>query len=417
MRINNAGYFEFCRWAKKTNRITVADITQVSPITFFQHNMRHVRTAMLQGESLPACSPCHDMERHDKVSGRQRQLLKTGIALDDFGKTMQSSPWYGSFRYAADHQGIINEMPQDWQIDLGNYCNSACIFCSPHSSSRLAAEFKSLGIIDQLPDPAWCDDEEKLAKFIDMIEATPKIAYLHFIGGETLITPAFRKILQSLVRIGMNKRISIGFTTNLTTWNQEITDLLCDFKEVNLGMSIECMHPLNDYLRYGSNLQRTLALLDKWIVVGKKQNWLMQLRITPTVFSIWHLDTVYEFAFDNNLSVESCNFLDNPPFMRASVLPADLISQCIVKLEKFILTHQTTITSETAVINTRHPDLIRQQVTEDACSYVNYLRKQPSENHRLPDLINYIKRLEQNRQNSILDYLPDYEKFLRAAGY
>jgi len=35
----------------------------------------------------------------------------------------------------------------------------------------------------------------------------------------------------------------------------------------------------------------------------------------------------------------------------------------------------------------------------------------------LPDLVDFVKRLETSRGNSILDYLPEYEELFRSAGY
>ena len=81
------------------------------------------------------------------------------------------------------------------------------------------------------------------------MKQTKHLAYLHFLGGETVITPAFKIILQALIDNGISKNVTIGLTTNLTVWNQEIIDMLCEFKEVNLGMSVECFDPVNDYVR------------------------------------------------------------------------------------------------------------------------------------------------------------------------
>jgi organic radical activating enzyme len=416
MRINNSGHYEYCRWAVKDNRNAQSSIQQQSPKEFFQSGMAPVRQSLLDGKSLPGCHECYQMEQHGKVSGRQRQLLKIGVTEDQFVHTMQSSPWYPEFQSTAITQGHTGQCVQDWQIDLGNYCNSACIFCDPASSSKLASEFKKIGIIKEIPSASWTDNPDLVDYFVEHLQETPAIAYLHFIGGETLITPAFRKILNSLVDCGLCEKISIGFTTNLTVWDQEIVDLLCKFKQVNLGMSVECLTPLNDYIRHGSKLARVQTLLSQWITVAQQQDWLMQLRITPTLFSIWHLDTVYEYAYQKNIAVESCNFLNDPAFMRPSVLPREFRSKIIDKLTNWVNQHAVESTA-TTIINTRDPNIAKQQIIEDAGSYINYLTDQPDESYRLRDLVAYIKLLESSRQNSILEHLPEYEPFLRSAGY
>jgi sulfatase maturation enzyme AslB (radical SAM superfamily) len=371
---------------------------------------------MLAGKVIPICSECKLVENHGKVSGRQKQLLKIGVTVENFSKSMLTSSWLQKFSESQEQNGDTDQLPQDWQIDLGNFCNSACIFCDPHSSSRLATEYKKIGLINELPPHTWCDDPELLDRFLQTLENTPNIAYLHFIGGETLITPAFKTILEKLVKKDLAQKITIGLTTNLTVWDQDIIKLLCQFYQVNLGMSIECLNPLNDYVRYGSKISQVKELLMRWIDLARQQRWLMQLRITPTLFSIWHLDTIYKFASEHNIAVESCNFLNDPEFMRPSVLSPDLRYQAIGKLQSWLDTQHYT-TEETKIINTRNPNQAHQQIVEDAKSYMTYLSNEPDESFRLPDLIRYLHKIEANRKNSILDYLPEYEKFLRSAGY
>jgi hypothetical protein len=414
-RINNSGNYEYCRWAVKHDRQGLPSITTQSPVYWFQYGMSDIRRQMLDGEQPAGCSECYQVEKHGKVSGRQRQLLKIGVTQEDFDKTMLSTPWLKEFKQTKNRDGATDQLPQDWQIDLGNFCNSACLFCEPHSSSRLASEFKRIGFIKDLPPQAWVDDPASVDMFIDTLERTPRLAYLHFIGGETLITPAFRKILQVLVDNNLCQQISIGFTTNLTTWDSDIVKLLCEFKEVNLGMSVECLHPVNDYARYGSNLATVERMMKRWIDVARQQGWLMQLRITPTILTVLHLDTIYDFAMHEGITVESCNFLNDPVFMRPSVLPYQYRDSVIARLQAWLA--QQTVTTKEQVINTRDPNQAATQILQDAASYVEYLQNEPDESHRLPDLISYLKTMEHSRKNSVLDYLPEYEELFRSAGY
>jgi sulfatase maturation enzyme AslB (radical SAM superfamily) len=377
--------------------------------------MSDIRKQMLAGERPAGCSECYQVEQHGKVSGRQRQLLKIGVTQADFDKTMLSTPWLQEFKNSRDRDGVTDQLPQDWQIDLGNFCNSACLFCEPHSSSRLASEFKRVGFIKELPPEAWVDDPASLSMFIETLEHTPRLAYLHFIGGETLITPAFRKILQALVDNNLCQQVTIGFTTNLTTWDSDIVKLLSEFKEVNLGMSVECLHPVNDYARYGSNLATVERMMKRWIDVARQQGWLMQIRITPTILTVLHLDTIYQFAMAEGIAVESCNFLNDPAFMRPTVLPAQYRQQVIDRLQAWI--DQQPEVDPKQIINTRDPHRVTQQLVQDAVSYREYLRTEPDESHRLPDLVRYLKTMEQSRKNSVLNYLPEYEQLFRSAGY
>jgi len=419
MRINNSGSYEYCRWQAKSGSTETRinfdhNIRSQSPLQYFRQVMSPIREAMLQGTPPGACSDCHVMEQHHKTSGRQRQLLKVGVQTSNFAKTMLSSPMLPDFKHSENSQGSTERTVSDWQIDLGNFCNSACVFCNPESSSRMASEFKRIGMIDQVPAANWCEDPESLARFVSDLTQCQSIRYLHFIGGETLITPGFVKILEAVIAAGLAQDITVGFTTNLTVWDDHVIDLLTQFHQVNLGMSVEALDPVNDYVRWPGVLSTTRELLDRWVAVAQAHNWMTQLRITPTCLTIHRLTTVYDYAWQHNLAVESCNFLTDPEFLRISVLPQSQRDIIRDQLQTWIDHHP--VHSGSQVINTRDPHRAREQIVQDAASYVHLLTHVEDESHRLPDLVNYLKRLEASRGNSVLDYVPEYESFLRSAG-
>ena len=416
MRITNSGNFEFCRWQNRSAGAgPVASIFDTDPWEYFQTSMAKIRQTMLQGTPQGLCNNCYQMERHQKISGRQKQLLKTGIVIEHFVSSVKTSTFYDQFVASNNAQGQTQLHPVDWQIDLGNYCNGACIFCGPASSTKLASEYFKLNLISSLPPRNWTDDADAVDRFVRCLEQTPNLAYLHFIGGETLITPAFKIILSRLVAAGIAKHVSVGFTTNLMTWDPEINNLLVQFKEVNLGLSIECLHPVNDYARWPSQIGTVQTLLDQWVQLGRTHNWLVSIRTTPTLLSIPHLLTIYQYAWQEHVGIESCNFLTDPAVLRMSVLPQSIRSQLAQEIKTWI--SQQPLAASDAIVNTRDPNLARRSILHDAASYVDYLQNAEDETHLLPDLVNFLKVREASRNNSILNYLPEYEQFLRAAGY
>ena len=416
MRILPSGKMRFCRWGFSKDYMK-SDLTQENFLEYFQNEMSTVRTDMIQGKQIPACHDCQLMESYGKVSGRERQLLKVGIQRNNFDKTFRSSPFYSEFQKSADNNGHTDLWPQDWQIDLGNQCNSNCIFCTPEYSSKLGAELKKLGLVNyKKPASNWSNNDAAVDQFVDMLAKSKKLAFLHFVGGEPMVIPGFKKILKKLVERGLNKTVSMGFTTNLTLWDESIIDLLSQYKEVNLGMSLECFDKINDYVRYPSKIHQVKDILEKFLLASKNKNWLKSLRITPTVFSVPHLVGVYEYAYSKNISVESCNFLDEPAHMRMSILPMNIRTKFADQIQQWIDSKNLPLGE--ATINYRDPNLVRKSILEDAQSYVDYIRNAPEETHRITDTVDYIKKLETLRGNTILDYVsPEYEKLLRSAGY
>lgn len=414
MRITNNGDMKYCRWANEDIPQITCNIRERDPMEFFQQDMAPVRQQFLQGEMPAACIECHNMEKYGKVSGREKQLLKIGARTDQFAKSLKSSPFYNVFEQTLQHQGKFNLMPQDWQVDLGNFCNSACVFCVPDNSSRLATELKKLDVIDKTPPRSWCDDPQSLQRFIETIKATPHIRYMHFIGGETLITPAFRTILEVLIGQNMHQDTTIGFTTNLTIWPQDIVDLISQFKEVHLGLSIETLTSLNDYVRWPGRIEQTRILLDRWVELGQNLGWHVTMRITPTVLTVHEVWTVYEYAVQHGINVESCNFLHRPSFMRPTVLPKYLRQTISDSLENWINQQSQ---SDQRILNVRSHEWQVVAALQDALSYVDYLRNGPDESDKLPDLMQYLGKLDRNRGITVLDYLPQYANLFRTAGY
>ena len=413
MFVHHNGQLLNCRWqADKYNPKfdPETNIKNIEPITFFQKGMTSFRKDILDGRVMEECSECYKVDRYDKISGRQRQLLKSGITLDQFEKTTLSSPMLEYIKL----DGSTDLKPIDWQIDLGNYCNGACVYCSPSFSSTLASEYKKIGFIDEMPPRPWSEDQTILGNFVDQLSGIERLSYIHFLGGETLITPAFKQMLEAMVKSGVSDNVSIGFTTNLTVWRDDVAELLTKFQSVNLGMSIECFDPVNDYVRYPSKLEVVEENVNRWLELANKHDWLIQFRITPTLLTLSKLLTVYEFAIDRKISVESCNFLMEPEILRPTVLPREYRQDIITKFEKWI--EDNDIESQ-KIVNTRNPSTIRAQIVQDAKSYVKYLSEAPYETELLPETVKFLKTLETNRNNSILDYLPEYEELFRTAGY
>ena len=179
-------------------------------------------------------------------------------------------------------------------------------------------------------------------------------------------------------------------------------------------MSVESFKIINDYVRYPTCLPTMFENLDRWREVAKQHQWLLQFRITPTALTVGSMLGIYEFAWQHNIAVESCNFLTKPAHLRPSVLPMDYRNQVINNMQQWIDSRNI---AGATIVNTRDPNVAQQQIVQDLQSYVNYLKNEVDESWRLPDMITFLKRIEASRGNCILDYLPEYEELFRSTGY
>ncbi len=414
MTIQKDGSMQYCRW--QVTNPTIHNIKTMSVEDYFQKVLAAIRVDMLNGKTIPGCYSCHKMERHGKISGRQKQLLKTGITEKNFTNSFRSSPYFDKIKHSFDNKGLTDLLPVDWQIHLGNYCNSACMMCVPSSSSKLANEWHKLGLIkEKYVSNNWSEDDVALEKFFEILKRTKKIRYIHLLGGETILMPAFEKILNFLINNDMHKTVTLGFTTNLTVYPKKIIALLKQFKYLHVGLSIETLDKLNDFIRWPSQIDNVKNNLDNFVELSKQKGWVVSIRTTPTLLSVGRMLPLYEYALEKNIGIEACDFLYEPDYLKINLLPKELRMPIVQDIENFL--QNNNYQPQEKVLNVRNPSTVKDYVYQDLISYKNYLLNEPHDSTNEKKFINFVKKIENNRKQKITDYMPEYEKFFRNIGY
>lgn len=422
MRLAGNGHFETCRWAYNPEH--QHNFSTQSIIQFYNSKqMRQLRENLLEGESPSICQSCYYEESFNKLSGRLRQLNKSAVHTENFALTLRSSPHYEMFFKSYKNSGYSNYYPTDFQIDLGNLCNSGCIMCNPTYSSRLETDYKKLHKISSLfvsaeQSTSWSNDNLLKEKLITELLEIPQVKYIHFLGGETFYHSAFYEICEALIKAGKSSEIIIGTTTNATIYNTRLESLISNFKEFHLGISIESITKLNDYIRYPSQIDNVLENINNFLQLRNLySNLQISLRITPNIFSIYEIDKLFEFMIQKNLIAESCNILADPAHLRMELLPFDIRQEVIKKLSNLIKKYNL---NKHNVVNVRRNDLIDKVIANTILDYGTFIESYETpvdaDKHRY-NLVEWLKSFEQLRKNSILDYAPRYEEFLRNYGY
>ena len=425
IRIDPQGNYLPCRWSS-TQEKTPFNIANTTISEYINSPiMSDLRLELLNGQSPNICSACHYEDSQGKVSGRQRQLLKSAINLKNFDHSFCSSPHWSRFEYTNNNQGLTDQQPVDLQIDLGNTCNSACIMCSPKYSSRLETDYVKLNDLEpnlflQYPKLVnWTDDDSLIGKFVTELKSIPNIRYIHFLGGETLYLKSFYRICDQLIALGLAKNISIGTSTNGTVYTSQLEYIIKKFKNVHLGISIEAFHPINDYIRYPGDVNQVTENIKKFLDLRNHTDLHLSLRITPTILSIFHIDTVFRFMLEHKVTAESCNILHEPGCLRIELLPHDIRQEIIAGIDQVIADHGLSEPNE-VIVNRRREDLIDPVISSVIFEYRNFLLSYDipiNVDEERRNLVKFLKAFETLRNNSILTYLPNYEEFLRSYGY
>ena len=427
IRIGYDGTFFPCRWGdRKLYREDVECLKNIKDTSIVEYvnsqQMKNIRNELLTGIKPTGCHSCYYEESFGKMSGRTKQLYRSKLN-DTFN--FEDSPHYKIFEYSQQNSGLTNVLPIDLQIDIENTCNSACIMCHPNLSSRLKSDYFKLHQIDPnvfsqpIEFKCWAADPVLLQKFINELKEFPSIEYVHLLGGETLYVESFYTICEALIEADLAKNIILGTTTNGTVYSKRLEKIIPEFKGFHLGLSIESVNPLNDYIRYPSDIRKVKEIFAKFISLKNKFGSLhLELRITPNIFSIFYLDEMIQYMCDNDITAESCNILRTPSCLRMELLPEYLRIEALTKLKAVVLKNSLVRVPQNP--DTRHPDLTRDIISNVAYGYIDFLEGMSPpgdvESERVK-LVKFLKGFESLRGNTILDYAPEYADFLNAYGY
>lgn len=423
LRFGYNGEFTTCRWSK--NAKTTANIRDTSIIKFYNSDeMKNLRKDLLSGHSPQQCENCYYEFKFDKLSGRIKQLAKSGISMNEFDVTTRSSPHYKHFEYSNSNNGEALSNPVDLQIDLSTICNSGCIMCTPSSSSRLVPDFKKLHRIspelfdNAEPIRSWSEDPVVLDRVIDELISIKNLRYVHLLGGETLFDESFYKICEALISSGKSKSMIIGTTTNGTIYDERLENIIKEFKQFHLGVSLETVSTLNDYVRYPGKVGEILSNIDKFLSLRDDFDGLfLSLRITPNVFTVYELPELFEYMLEKKITAESCYILYKPESLRIENMPSDIRDEVIEKFRNLIVKHNF---EKTDIVNVRNPKVTELAIRNLAVDYYNFLK-----NYEVPSnveenrykLVKFLKSFESIRSNAIIDYVPRYAEFLKHYGY
>jgi len=420
IRINPAGDFIPCRWFKH-GFVPTHNIRSMTMNEYFHSDeMRQVRNSMLKFGNV-WCQDCYYEDNNNKLSGRAKSLHFVKI-LHSYPKSFYLAPYSKHFTYSEQNNGAADSELTNLQIDLGNTCNLGCVMCSPTYSSFLNSTFKQIKSDDKFFNTVsltpWVKNTETFNRFLNELKQLSGLRYLHLLGGETLFIKETYEICDALIDANVTDVI-VGTTTNATIYNPEIERIIPRFKEFHLGISIESTNPLNNYIRYPSDVEQIKTNIQKFVELRDKHpSLILTLRITPNVFTIFYLDELLQFSIDNKIPVESCNILQKPSVLRIELLPNNLKEIAIQKLDTLI--KKNNLPDTKTVVNIREFSKVDSVIANRVYEYKRLL-----ENMHIPlnaeeerfGLVKFLNTYEQVRNNSILEYAPEFAEFLHKYGY
>lgn len=298
--------------------------------------MRKIRKSFVTTNSrLSMCQKCYLTEDTTQHSRRPMQLQKSAIFPHaDFEESYKQSPHYKSFEMARQ-DGYTDTLPIDFHIDLGNFCNCACKMCYAPASSTIAKQEVIWGNENarNFLGTDWTKDSLVWYRFIEELVTLP-IKNLHFMGGETLLTPRFEQLVDYLIE---HKRFDVNFSfvTNGTVYNEKLMQKLQQFNRIGIEISAETTDVRNEYVRQGTKNIELFKNIERYKKLVDNKRITINMRPVPSVLTIGTYHTLLQYCIDNNFLIQSIQIRE-PYYMDVKHLPDYLKQQYLLEYDKLV---------------------------------------------------------------------------------
>ena len=249
---------------------------------------QNLRQAFLDGKKPKECQSCWDEEDAGVRSFRVQFLIDKKIDDSDI-----------------DFAPYATNGPRALDLKLNNVCNLKCRICGPQASSTFLKEYQEQYSIKFDQGAYWLSNKILGTQNESVIEQWAKeLIHLEITGGEPMASPENIKVLELIIKSGRAKEITILLNTNGTLYNKKFIDLLLNFKEVTICLSIDDLNERLEYERYPTEWTDIQTNLEKFIAL-RDNNENISLTLCPTVsiFSVYHLPEYLEWTKQNGVYV------------------------------------------------------------------------------------------------------------------
>ena len=358
-----------------------------------------IRQNILENKQDESCSRCWQTEDNGAESYRTI-----------WNSTLSGGYLKGIMLDSVDKEGIINK-PFITFLDftLGNKCNLVCRMCNLNNSNQwdLESDLLNLKIPWDYPSTTLPVDEKFLEDDFFM-KNFMHLKHINFLGGEPLIVDEHYEFLKKCIKFEVAQNIILSYTTNLTVIKKELLGLWENFRHVSVGVSVDGVEKVNDYIRYPSkwkNIQKNVEKISTF-----KDNISMDLQIHSTfqLLNVFDYDKLLEWTFSlGDLGfwrLPFGNWVSYPEYYDAKLLPKDLKEVAIEKMNKFLDSKKDVVW-----------DIGEQQwlgIFESNLKTLEETFDEDDEQEYLKTIKKYTKLLDLNRGQHIKDYIPILEKFI-----
>jgi MoaA/NifB/PqqE/SkfB family radical SAM enzyme len=272
--------------------------------------------------------------REDFLNGKRPSGCEVCWKNEDAGiKSMRQAVNEGRLeRYKSRmNNTMLYVAPAQVKFTVGKECNLSCRMCLPQWSSRVQKVWEALG---RKPDP---DDDQLTVDPEYILEHRKDIHYLDILGGEPFFHKRTKDLLKELISTNDSEHITVHITTNATRIDLDTINLLKQFEDAVLSISIDGVGKLQEYIRPGCDWEQLKSNID----LLRTHNISLQAVSTIGVLNILGLQELEDWCNNNDIHWGQPGLIETPLELQPRNLPYDLQVFVPNKYKKYVSVEAT----------------------------------------------------------------------------
>lgn len=388
--------------------------------------LKEVRVSMMKGEWHPECTRCKKEEESGMRSRREYEN-------DDWGK-YSGDISLEKMLPITEEDGTLDTSKQDIEfmdIRYGNFCNLKCRMCGPTDSHKWYDDFvKTTGKTHykdthetiQLTKNAkgkWHTDQYDWFQDNDIYwdnfeKYAPDAKKLYIVGGEPLIIDEHQESLERLVASGKAGKIQLEYNTNLTMVPDRLVHLWEQFKQIRIGVSIDGIGDVFNYQRAPAKFDAVYKNM-MTLQNNERINLKAWFAYTVTPMNVFHTADFMKWKLTESgldkfnpitgpRPVITHHMCHSPKYYNVKVLPQYLKDQVAEHYQEH----------KDWVLSTDFSDKVKDNFIKVLTGIETFMMSEDYSKEWLDHFIDQTVKLDEIRNQNILDIVPQYKDLFDA---
>ena len=332
IRFTNSGDAAFCckseNWLDDTSG-NKCNISTHSMDSALNGNLAtEIRNDLENGVRHSNCKKCWDEEDAGIPSKR---ILDNDRAMEYWGKD-----------FLTDN--VVE--PAIVELNLGTLCNLKCRICGPWSSSQWVKEHFAVNTEKEHQTKERKKDymqqvkvwqgnfEDDSPTWKNIEDSLPYLKQIDIYGGEPFMVEKQWEVLQKSIDLGYSKDQTLHFNTNTTIYSEKHVEILKQFKNVLISLSIDDIRERFEYERHPAKWDLVSENIEKFLKLNSdNHNISVVACITVNNFNVFYLPEIIDHFDSIGLGFYT-NILHGPPHYNIKNLPQTLKTVITDKYKK-----------------------------------------------------------------------------------